>query len=347
MAWLTEEEGQKLIAVMVKSEDCLPLFETETMKILTEFLWGQSRFYFVYFYFLPFIVFGFFPLLVMAFMMHKIEMPDTSLVHWAVYTATVFLFCIGIILLIKNELIEAKNRGVRKYFRDFTNLYQWIMILANITLVILIFISTGQLESSYLSKDAFNVVKALRINMIVCLLFNILEASSRVRVFDFFAYFVRQLIEIMYEALPIGLMLAMIVVTQTVLFWILDQNSDEPKYTSMSGFFNCLIDSYRLALGDFEVTGSFVDNTDNIVIFWLVFFLGTLVAMLVILNMVIAVMGGTFERVTSQQDAQVRRAQLSLISQNFHHFPDWIKSRLQDFKYLLSVEVDPEIDPIE
>ena len=60
-----------------------------------------------------------------------------------------------------------------------------------------------------------------------------------------------------------------------------------------------MIDSYRLSLGDFEIAENFVGNTDNVIIFWIVFFLGTLIAMLVILNMVIAIMGGTFGRVES------------------------------------------------
>lgn len=64
-----------------------------------------------------------------------------------------------------------------------------------------------------------------------------------------------------------------------------------------------MIDSYRLSLGDFEIAENFVGNTDNVIIFWIVFFLGTLIAMLVILNMVIAIMGGTFGRVESQQEA--------------------------------------------
>ena len=38
--WVTStKEGQKMIAVMTKSKDCLPLFETETIKTLTNYLW--------------------------------------------------------------------------------------------------------------------------------------------------------------------------------------------------------------------------------------------------------------------------------------------------------------------
>ena len=124
-----------------------------------------------------------------------------------------------------------------------------------------------------------------------------LELFSRVRIFDFFAYFVRQLEEIVKDALPLGSMLLFITLSQMLLFWILDQNSDKPKYEGFTGLGRCFIDSYRLSIGDFEVAGSFVDNTDYIIVFWIIFFMGTLISLLVILNMVVALMGSTFERV--------------------------------------------------
>ena len=67
----------------------------------------------------------------------------------------------------------------------------------------------------------------------------------------------------------------------------------------MFGFGHILMDSYRLALGDFEWTEKFVGNTNGnqIMVFWIVFFLGTLISLLIILNMVIAVMGSAFLRI--------------------------------------------------
>lgn len=154
--------------------------------------------------------------------------------------------------------------------------------------------------------------------MIMAILLNLVELFTRIRIFDFFAYFVRQLNEIVIDALPLGTMLGFIVLAQTLLFWILDQNTIEPNYAGFAGFGNCLIDSYRLALGDFEVTGSFDGNLENEIVFWLIFFIGTLISLLIILNMVIAVMGGTFERVSEQTEAHILRSKLTLILENYH-----------------------------
>ena len=54
-------------------------------------------------------------------------------------------------------------------------------------------------------------VDRLRVCMILAILFNVLELFSRIRVFDFFAYFVRQIQEITIDALPLGAMLFFIV----------------------------------------------------------------------------------------------------------------------------------------
>ena len=63
--------------------------------------------------------------------------------------------------------------------------------------------------------------------------------------------------------------------------------------------------------------------------------------------MVIAVMGGTFERVSEKSDALILREKLTLILDNLPRMQPSIKDKLAKVKYLLEIEVDPEIDPIE
>ena len=80
--------------------------------------------------------------------------------------------------------------------------------------------------------------------------------------------------------------------------------------------------------------------------FWILFFVSTLISLLIILNMVIAVMSSTFERVESDTEAYIYRAKLSKILQNYHMFDKSLKDELKAFKYILAVEVDPDSDPI-
>ena len=73
----------------------------------------------------------------------------------------------------------------------------------------------------------------------------------------------------------------------------MDENSIEPVYRSegISGFIKSLLDSYALVVGDFEpIQTVFVDNTDYEWLFWTIFFFGTVISMLLLLNIVIGVM---------------------------------------------------------
>ena len=77
-------------------------------------------------------------------------------------------------------------------------------------------------------SDKGQMVKAMRVNLIVSIVLNLLELFSRIRIFNFFAYFVRQLTEICSDAMPLATMLSLIVLAQTLLFWILDMNTHDP-----------------------------------------------------------------------------------------------------------------------
>ena len=101
------------------------------------------------------------------------------------------------------------------------------MVAINLCLVFQACANVGLIEGK-VSIDMEKRLRIMRINMIISIILNLLELFSRVRIFDFFAYFVRQLKEIVRDALPLGTMLGIIVLAQTLLFWVLDMNSEEP-----------------------------------------------------------------------------------------------------------------------
>ena len=72
------------------------------------------------------------------------------------------------------------------------------------------------------------------------------------------------------------------------------------------------------------------------------FIIGTLISMLIILNMVIAVMTSAFEKVEADEVPYQYRTKLRYILDYLHQY----EKDLQGSKYVLSIVVDPEIDPI-
>ena len=160
--------------------------------------------------------------------------------------------------------------------------------------------------------------------LVVTFIANGLELLHRIMIFDKYAIFVQEMREIVIDTVPLASVLGIIIIAQTVLFWLLDHNSLERNYVGLSGFANCFVDSYRLALGDFEITENFVENSNNIFMFWIVFFAGTILTLLIILNMVIALMSATFERVQGETQSHVLRAKLEKITSNYFRLSQMI-----------------------
>ena len=65
--------------------------------------------------------------------------------------------------------------------------------------------------------------------------------------------------------------------------------------------------SYKFALGDFETEGG--DNgpfgVENLWMCWILFILNTLFLLVILLNMLIAIMGDTFNRVQESMEEQI------------------------------------------
>ena len=135
-----------------------------------------------------------------------------------------------------------------------------------------------------------------------------------------------------------------VVFSQALLFRILDENSIEPVYRDkgFQGFMKAILDSYVLSIGDFEpIQNVFVDNSEYEYLFWLIFFLGTLMSLIILLNMVIAVMSMSLENVVNDQEALVNREKLIDIISNIHKLPGAQKKKFKETKYLFVIEVDP------
>lgn len=118
-----------------------------------------------------------------------------------------------------------RARGFKRYITTLENYLQVGMNVLNICIIITIACLSNVLIVPNKYAELYNPILSLRVIMVLALLFNTVELFIRVRIFDFFAYFVRQLTEIVEDAVPLGAMLGLIVLTQTLLFWVLDQNS--------------------------------------------------------------------------------------------------------------------------
>ena len=196
-------------------------------------------------------------------------------------------------------------------------------------------------EDSQARKDAVYYFNNLSIAVVFSLMFNIVEFVNQIRIFDYFQGFVRQLLATIEDSIQIAIMLIVMVVFWAMAFFTLEasQNFDvrEGGYTPTMA----LIDSYRMALGDFEVFGRFEESEDAWV-FYIIFGIGTVLQLLIILNMVIAVMGASFEAVNDDLDAHMIKEKLTYIVDNWFRLPEATKEEMRKSRYLVLLNIDPQ-----
>ena len=73
-------------------------------------------------------------------------------------------------------------------------------------------------------------IEWLRIVNICQILLMNFQLFDVIRKFDFFAAFVRSLVEILRDMAPIGTVLIFVTIAQGMLFYILDMNQPEPSF---------------------------------------------------------------------------------------------------------------------
>jgi hypothetical protein len=162
------------------------------------------------------------------------------------------------------------------------------------------------------------ILELLRLVLVWGVLLQNITLLNYLKVFDGWANFVRALISIIQESKTLLICLAIFVLTQTFMFYILLQNVP-PVYEGdgemmPSGFLSILLNSYRFALGDFNIL-SYFETQANPFMFWFIFVISTLIQILIMLNMLIAVMTATFDDCNQNESANIYKAKMQCLKE--------------------------------
>ena len=114
--------GFKFLNVIANDPNCESLFDTKTMEVITDYLWQTSRYYFVYWYFMPFMVLGFIPLLIMAFMLNNMVDGAEDWYTYCGYYTAVSSFTAGTGIHLFSEIQEMRAKKLKRYLKDPQNL---------------------------------------------------------------------------------------------------------------------------------------------------------------------------------------------------------------------------------
>lgn len=134
---------------------------------------------------------------------------------------------------------------------------------------------------------------------------------------NFFRYFV------------LALLIAILAFANT--FYILGKNGEE-NFTGHD-IFDSFIYTYRMAFGDFD-TDNF--DTEDEALIWILWFINTLIVLVILLNLVIAIMGDTFDRVQETQESTMLKEFTNIMRENAFMIPKSLLYR--DTKYIIIVQ---------
>jgi len=151
------------------------------------------------------------------------------------------------------------------------------------------------------------------------------------RMFSKTAYLISMIQAIVYQMRYFVLALLIAIFAFANTFFILGRN--DPNNFSGNNIWDAFIFSYRMGLGDFD-TGNFATKDEILV--WTFWFLNTLVILIILLNLVIAIMGDTFERVQETQQSTMLQEFCNIIREN--EFTMSRKRLFSGIKYMIIVQ---------
>ena len=137
----------------------------------------------------------------------------------------------------------------------------------------------------------------IRVVMVFAALLMWLKLFYLLRVFFTTAFLVRMITEIVRDMKWFVFLFLLSVGAFANTFYILSFNSGEGHFVEKN-FFIALAQSYKMGLGEFEIED--FSTTE-----YLLWFMATLVMLIVMLNMLIAIMGDTFERVQESSESSM------------------------------------------
>ena len=137
-----------------------------------------------------------------------------------------------------------------------------------------------------------------------------LKAFYFLRIFEATASLVRMIVEITADMKYFLVMLMLAVLAFANAFYIL--RVGEPDTEQLFPY--SLVFAYRMGLGDF-ITDEFGSSKDEILV-WIMWFVNTLLINIILLNLLIAIMGDTFDRVQETSEASMLKEITSIMQEN-------------------------------
>jgi hypothetical protein len=271
-----------IIMEQLSETDNLDIFSNLAIRAIIEFKWPLVKKQLVLFLFLPYlfalVTFTYYSLWIFEYKMHAITQEDKEFYgFWS--NLFIILNLLQSIYLFAHECKQIANKSTA-YFSS-----PWNYI--DLAPIFLIWIAV-------VFSTAVNNPKIARPIYAIAAFFMWIKFLYFLRIFRGTGYLISMIIEVVSD---MRIFFAVFFVTVAAFghcFFILALNNDDANNVFIKGSTDALTFTYRMALGDFA-TDQF-GNADLWLV-WTMFLMATVFLLIVMLNLLIAIISDTFERV--------------------------------------------------
>ena len=316
----------KFISSLAESEND-ELFAIDTIRIMIEFLWSKFFWGIMFKIFIPFIIYTstFIFYVTFIFQTHREIQEDRQyqLNHfnfnpnlwYGLDIAFLIVSAVGVAFFAVVELRQLKY-GVGDYIQDFWNCLDLISLSINAAFII-----------CDLSKVETHTMRALGS---ACVLFLWIKFYYFMRLFSATARFIRMIQQVIIDIFAFGMAFVFCIMAIGQTYFILAQNSyllDEPD-TLFSGanYMQAIIFAYENGLLFFQVDSYDDDFAGQFE--WFVFYLNTILITIILLNLLIGLMGDTYDNVNELGEKSKLQELCAMISEN-----EFVINRSKEFAH--------------
>ena len=276
-----QSEGRRnFIASLHNCED-LDIFSLQVIKNLIEFWWNSWRYLIILYLFVPYLIY-FSVFVVYVTYIHKNKINSIGSYSDSFGTAEIIWIVIILMFIVYqllNEVAQILYSGIN-YFYSFWNLLDLSSLLLNFA----VWIS----DLAGISDEKYVPLSAIAILIVYLKLFYF------GRIFISTASMIRMVIFIFYDMKYFLFIFLLVWFGFGNWYYILSKNNISSEAFYENTFFTAFLYAYQQALGAFDVS-TFVDEDKHLLFF--IWFFNSLILFIILLNMIVAAMGDTFDKV--------------------------------------------------
>ena len=222
-----------------------------------------------------------------------------------------------IVILILYLLYYEIRCCIRDKFAYLLDIYNWIDISSFcMNLYIVYYSSKGTLVDT---DEGLNMRTIAPIAVVLIWT----KSFYWLRLFSQTSFFVRLITDTLYDIRYFLILFLLILMTFGNAILILSENRENPLYKdyTSSNYVNVIFSQYEMALGEFYTETYSPGQEGGDTIAWVLFCFTTMVSQVMFLNMLIAIMGDTFDRNTECKEQSALVEQIRIIADFVHVVP--------------------------